>query len=113
MNLYELTVHELIEKLNNKEITPEEITRSYIDRINEKEKDINAFITLTDKEALEKSKNIDRKSDLAGIPIGIKDIICTKGVRTTCASKMLENFCEKLLLFLWRAFFTALITLLL
>ncbi len=93
MNLYELTVHELIEKLNKNEITPEDITKSYIDRINEKEKDINAFVTLTDKEALEKAKNVDRSaSKLAGIPIGIKDNICTKGVKTTCSSKMLENF---------------------
>ena len=93
MNLYELTVHELIEKLDNNETTPEEITKSYIDRINEKEKDINAFVTLTDKEALEKSKTIDRSvSKFAGIPIGIKDNINTKGVKTTCSSKMLENF---------------------
>ena len=93
MNLYELTVHELIEKLDKKEITPEEITKSYIDRINEKEKDVKAFVTLTDKEALEKSKKIDRStSKFAGIPIGIKDNICTKGIKTTCSSKMLENF---------------------
>lgn len=93
MNLYELTVHELIEKLEKSEITPEEITKSYIDRINEKEKDIKAFVTLTDKEALEKSKDVNRAtSKFAGIPIGIKDNICTKGVRTTCSSKMLENF---------------------
>lgn len=93
MNLYELTVHELIEKLDKKEITPKEITKSYIDRINEKEKDVKAFVTLTDKEALEKSKTIDRStSKFAGIPIGIKDNICTKGIKTTCSSKMLENF---------------------
>ena len=93
MNLYELTVHELIEKLDKNEIKPEDITKSYIDRINEKEKDINAFVTLTDKEALEKAKNVDRSvSKLAGIPIGIKDNICTKGLKTTCSSKMLENF---------------------
>ena len=76
MNLYELTVHELIEKLDKNEITPEDITKSYIDRINEKEKNINAFVTVTDKEALEKSKIIDRSvSKFAGIPIGIKDNI--------------------------------------
>lgn len=93
MNLYELTVHELIEKLDKNEITPEDITKSYIDRINEKEKDIKAFVTLTDKEALEKSKDVNRiTSKFAGIPIGIKDNICTKGVKTTCSSKMLENF---------------------
>ena len=59
MNLYELTVHELIEKLDKNETTPEEITKSYIERINEKEKDIKAFVTVTDKEELEKSKTID------------------------------------------------------
>ena len=93
MNIYELTVHELIEKLDKKEITPEDIANSYIDRINEKEKDIHAFVTLTTEDALEKAKRIDRtKSKYAGIPIGIKDNICTKGVKTTCSSKILENF---------------------
>ena len=93
MNLYELTVHELIEKLGKKEINLEEITKSYVDRINEKEKDIKAFVTITNKEALEKSKTVDRSvSKFAGIPIGIKDNICTKGIKTTCSSKMLENF---------------------
>ena len=93
MELYELTVHELLEKLDNKEITLEDITKSYIDRIDDKEKDINAFVTITDKEALEKVKEIkERKTKLAGIPIGIKDNMCTKGIKTTCSSKMLENF---------------------
>ena len=93
MELYELTVHELLKKLDNKEITLEDITKSYINRIDEKEKDVQAFVTITDKEALEKVKDIkERKTKLAGIPIGIKDNICIKGVKTTCSSKMLENF---------------------
>ena len=93
MELYELTAHELIEKLDKKEITPEDITKSCIDRINEKEADVKAFVTITDKEALEKSQKVDKSAGkYAGIPIGIKDNICTKGVRTTCSSKMLENF---------------------
>ena len=93
MELYELTVHELLEKLDNKEITLEEITKSYIDRINDKEKDVQAFVTLTDKEALERVSTIkERDTKLAGIPIGIKDNMCIKGTKTTCSSKMLENF---------------------
>ena len=96
-NITELTVHELVEKLQSKEITSEQITRAYADRINEKEKDVQAFITTTLDEAIKESKEIDEEvrdntNSLAGIPIGIKDNICTNGIKTTCASKMLENF---------------------
>ena len=93
MEIYELTVHELLEKLDKKEITKQEILASYQNRIKEKENDVQAFITITDAEAKEQlEKNENNNSKLAGIPIGIKDNICTKGVKTTCASKMLENF---------------------
>ena len=87
-----LTVHELIEKMDKKELTAEEITNAYINRINEKEKDVHAFVTLTTEDAKNKAKEIERNSKFAGIPIGIKDNMCTKGVKTTCSSKMLENF---------------------
>ncbi len=99
MEITELTVHELKEKLNKKELTVTEITKAYIDRINEKEKDVQAFVTTLTDEALEKAKTIEEdkktgkiQNELAGIPIGIKDNMCTKGVKTTCSSKMLENF---------------------
>lgn len=122
-NITNLTVHELVEKLKSNELTSEEITKAYIDRINDKEKDVGAFVTLTTDDAEKKAIEIDKKrianaqmhkedtkaneetqansenpvsneelSEFAGIPIGIKDNLCTKGVKTTCSSKMLENF---------------------
>ena len=99
MNTIDLTVHELQEKLAKKEITVEEITKAYAERIEEKEKDVEAFVTTLTDEAIDKSKEIQEKinngeikGELAGIPIGIKDNICTKGIKTTCSSKMLESF---------------------
>ena len=88
-----------MDKLEKKEIKLSDITKAYSDRINDKEKDVNAFVTVQAEEALKKSQEIEQKvengeinSKFAGIPIGIKDNICTKGVKTTCSSKMLENF---------------------
>lgn len=99
MELYEYSVHELVEKLEKGEITSEEITRSYIDRISKVDKDVKAYVSTLADEAIAKAKKIDedRKagkplSKLAGIPIGIKDNMCITGTKTTCSSKMLENF---------------------
>ncbi len=95
MDITELTVHELQDKLNNKELTSEQITKAYIDRINEKEKDVGAFVTVCENEALNEAKKADAEGyngAFKGIPIGIKDNLNTTGIKTTCSSKMLENF---------------------
>ena len=99
MELYDYTVHELVEKLEKGEVTSVEITKSYFDRIKEKDPLVKAYVSTMEEEAMAKAKEIDEKrnagepvSKFAGIPIGIKDNMCITGTKTTCSSKMLENF---------------------
>ena len=95
MNLTSLSVTELCTLLGKKEVKAEEIILSYLEKIEEREKKISAFISVLREKALDRAKAIDQKKErgrLAGIPIAIKDNIMTKGIRTTCASRILENF---------------------
>jgi aspartyl-tRNA(Asn)/glutamyl-tRNA(Gln) amidotransferase subunit A len=99
MSLYQLTAHKLHDKLRAREITSVELTESVYKHIESVEPHVKGYLTLTKDIALEQAnaadvgfQNGDNMSPLAGIPIAIKDVICTKGVRTTCASKILSNF---------------------
>ena len=99
MSLYQLTAHELHDKLKAREITAVELTESVYKRIESVEPHVKGYLTLTKEIALAQAnaadigfQNGDEMPPLAGIPIAIKDVICTKDVRTTCASKILSNF---------------------
>ena len=99
MNLYDLTLKEVSEKLSKKEITSVELTNEILNRVNEVEPKVDSFLTITSELALKQAKDIDEKrakgeklSLLAGVPMAVKDNICTDGIKTTCASKILENF---------------------
>ena len=95
MELYELTLHELQERLARREVTSEEIVKSIFTRINRVEDKVKSFITLIEESALQRARVIDNGGiypGIAGIPLGLKDIFCTRGVKTTCGSKILENF---------------------
>jgi len=105
-DILELSAHELRDAYESGKLTVTEVTRAYIDNIKENDKDIKAYITVCEESAMQKAEEVQAKFDkiikgeisssdvpqLAGIPIAIKDNICTLGVKTTCASKMLENF---------------------
>jgi aspartyl-tRNA(Asn)/glutamyl-tRNA(Gln) amidotransferase subunit A len=95
MNLTSLSLIELREVIRKKEIKAEEALLAYLKKIEERENNISAFITVLGEQALVRAKKIDEKKEkgrLAGIPVAIKDNMVTKGVRTTCASKILGNY---------------------
>ena len=98
MKLYELTIHQAHELLRRREITAVELTQSCLNRILAVDNQIKAYLTLTPELALEQAREADRRRaagedhPLLGVPMAVKDIICTEGVVTTCGSKILENF---------------------
>ena len=99
MELCNYSALELGKKLREKEISAKEIVTSVLNRIGEKEHIYNAFITVTDELALKQAELADENlskgediSPLTGIPVAIKDNICTKGILTTCGSKILDSY---------------------
>ena len=98
MKLYELTIHEASRLLREKEISSQELTRAVLERIESIEEKVGAYITVAAETAIKQAELADKEisrgniSPLTGIPLSIKDIICTKGLRTTCASRILDNF---------------------
>ena len=98
MQLTDLGIVALQEKLQSKEISSVELTRAYLDRIAATDKNINAYITVCENEALTSAAEADKQiasgdiAPLTGIPIALKDIFLVEGIRTTCASKILDNF---------------------
>jgi len=98
MKLHELTIGKAQKLLKNKEISSVELTRAVLDRIQSIDEKVSAYITVTGKAAEAMAEQADKMlsegkgSPLTGIPVAIKDLICTSGIRTTCASKILENF---------------------
>ncbi len=99
MDLMSLTAVELGRKIKAKEVTVREAVLAAYDKIDEKEAELNCYVTTTKEAALAKADEVQAKIDageltgpLAGVPVAIKDNMCTKGVLTTCGSRILENF---------------------
>ncbi len=99
MDLHKLTIPQAIDGLNKGAFSAEDLTRACIERTKETDTELRAFITITEKAAIESAKEIDKKRanneqlpPLAGIPGSIKDVIAQKGVKTTACSNILKNY---------------------
>ncbi len=94
----QLTIHEAHRLLKSKQLSSVELTRACLEHISQAEPEVHAFVTITEELALKQARQADEliaagaPNPLTGIPVLIKDIMCTKGIPTTCSSKMLENF---------------------
>src|SRR5688572_21445116 len=93
------TATELLELLAKGDVTAEAVAQSFLQAIKERDGRIQAFLHVDEAKTLEQARAIDAKrrggealGPLAGIPVAVKDVLCTAGVRTTCGSKVLDNF---------------------
>ena len=95
VNISDFSLAKLVSGIKRKDFTSEEVTKSFISN-SEKSKKLNVYITECFEEATKSAKNFDKKKDykglLAGIPIAVKDLFCTKNIKTTAGSKILHNF---------------------
>src|SRR5690625_2610815 len=100
MSLFDHSIKELEEKLHNKEITAQDLVETSYNRIKEVDDEVQAFLTLNEENASAQAKELDNNTDksqrLFGIPVGLKDNLMTKDLRTTAGSQMLKNFNEPL-----------------
>lgn len=85
------TVSEIAAKIKKKEFSPKEITKFYLNKIEKEDASLNSFITVNET-VLKEAENLKEGGPLYGVPLGIKDMFCTKGLPTTAGSRMLENF---------------------
>ena len=98
MKPFELTISQARSELDNGTLSSRDLTVSCLGRIKQIDKDIHSFISVTEEEALQQADAADKQiasgttEPLCGIPFSMKDLLCTKGVKTTCGSKILENF---------------------
>ena len=96
--MHQLTLAEIARALTDKQFSAEELTRSLLDRIGQLDPQLNSFITVTEEQAIAQAQAADTRrangesGALLGAPIGHKDLFCTQGIRTSCGSKMLDNF---------------------
>ena len=96
MNLQQLTINQAHQGLVAKDFSARELTAAYLERIKKLDGKIKAFITIDEKNALDQADKLDQAADfsspLAGIPMAVKDVFCTNGLKSTGASKILENY---------------------
>ena len=99
MELHELSIHETHQLLSGREISSEELTRAYLERIHRLDPQIKSYVTISEELALEQAREADQRirigeglTPLTGIPYSAKDSISTRGIHTTCSSKIIENY---------------------